>query len=79
MSINNEPWWFMWPPDEDNMYCEDGRKRPLQASDYHLTFGKYSGLNIAEVTDEWYLSFLKKMADEKGDWFLSKCLSLRQK
>jgi uncharacterized protein (DUF3820 family) len=77
--IDTEPWWFMWPPDEENMYCEDGQVRPLQASDYLLTFGKYSGLTLADVTDEWYLNFLQGVADKNGDWFLNKCLSLKKK
>jgi hypothetical protein len=75
----NEPWWFMWPPDEENMYCEDGRKRPLRASDYEIGFGKYAGLNLSEVHDEWYLTFLARLAEEKKDWFLKKCLSLLEK
>lgn len=71
-------WEYMKKCDDDNLYFEDGSYRLLEASDYHLTFGKYSGQNLDEVTDEWYLGFLKKIAVEKGDWFLSKCLSLKK-
>ena len=75
---DNEPWWFMWPPDEDNLYCEDGQKRPLTASDYVIGFGKYKGLTIAEVTDEGYLRWMKQeIGEKKGDWLLLKCLSLK--
>ena len=77
MEQQSKPWWFMWPPDETNIYCEDGQKRPLKASDHHLTWGKYDGLNLEEVTDEGYLWYLRKKAKEEGDWFLAKCLSLK--
>lgn len=72
-------WEYMILDDNDNLYFEDGTKRPLQASDYRLTFGKYSGLTLEDITDEWYLGFLQKLALEKDDWFLGRCLQLRQK
>ncbi len=70
-------WVFMKQGDDDHIYNECGEKKLLTASDYHLTFGKYSGLTIAELTDEWYLTFLEGVAKEKNDWFLARCLSLR--
>jgi hypothetical protein len=71
-------WEYMIKGDDDNLYFEDGTCRLLTASDYHLTFGKYSGQTLDEVSDEWYLGFLKKIAAEKGDWFLSRCLALKK-
>lgn len=72
-------WEFMRPGDDETIYYEDGTTHKLQPSDYVLTFGKYEGKNLEEVTDEWYIAFLAKMSVEKKDWFLAKCLSLKKK
>ena len=76
--IEQETNWEYMKKGDDNLYFEDGTHRPLRPSDYHLTFGKYSGQTLAEVSDEWYLSFLKKVGTENKDWFLLRCLELKK-
>lgn len=43
-----------------------------------VTFGKCEGLTIDEIDDAWYLNFLSGVAQEKGDWVMSKCIELKQ-
>lgn len=52
-----------------------GATETLTPSHYLLTFGKYKGLTLAEITDEWYLNFLGEM---DKDWFLARCLELKK-
>jgi hypothetical protein len=54
-----------------------GQLVPLTPKDYLLKFGKYLGSTLDEVNDEWYLKFLDKIAKEKGDWVLERCLAIK--
>ena len=40
-------------------------------------FKKYEGKSIDEIDDEWYLNFLLKLAKEKEDWVLERCVTLK--
>ena len=79
MDSQDKNWGFMWPPDTEHWYYEDGTKELLRPQHYLIDFGKYKGLTLDQVNDEWYLSFLQGVADKNEDWFLNKCLSLNKK
>lgn len=67
----------MKPGDDDHVYDEEGGRFALEAKHLTLRFGKYEGKTVDEITDEWYLNFLLKMAVEKGDWFQERCVRLK--
>ena len=52
---------------------------PLTPALYFCEFGKYKGYSLDEVNDEWYLNFLLKLAVEKEDWVLQKCITIKLK
>lgn len=72
-------WDCMMIGDDDHIYNEYGEKRLLAPADYRMKFGKYEGLTLDDINDEWYLDFLAKIAVEKGDGFLMRCLELKRK
>jgi len=69
--------WLVWDGDETLVMDCCGATKPLSPALYLLQFGKYEGKTIDEVTDEWYLTFLKKLAVEKGDGLLLKVLEIK--
>lgn len=70
-------WSFMWPGDMEHVYYEDGTKRDLATGDYVVTFGKYSGTRMDEMSDVGYIQWLQKSAVEKGDALLEKVCTMR--
>jgi hypothetical protein len=74
----NEPW-LVWDGADNVVIDCCGHTTKLTPSHYLLTFGKYKDKNLGEVDDEWYLSFLKKIAVEKSDALLLKVLELKSK
>lgn len=70
-------WFWMEPGDDENLYFEDGTVRKLTPADFTLEFGKYKGFALSDITDRSYLTFMKKVANERNDWFMNKCLDLR--
>lgn len=67
----------MKPGDDDHLYNECGARKRIDPSCYVMGFGKYEGMSLADIPDEWYMKFLTGLAEEKKDWFLAKCLSLK--
>lgn len=66
---------LVWETDDDIAFT--GNTQPLTAEHYVLRFGKYEGMNLNEINDEWYLNFLQKMAVDKSDWLLGECVKMR--
>lgn len=61
----NETWFWS---DGDTIYGEDGSRRPILTSDIVFTAGKYQGRLLSEITDSWYLKFIKDK--NKDDYFI---------
>lgn len=74
---NNEVWWFMWPPDTEHMYSEDGQKRPIITKDFEFQWGQYEGMTLADVSKVSYIEWLLKTAVEKKDWWQEKLARMR--
>lgn len=55
-----------------------GVTEELAPHHYLITFGKYEGSTLEEITDEWYLGFLGGIAVEREDWVLARCLEIRK-
>jgi len=70
-------WSFMWPGDMKHVYYEDGTKRALETGDYLITFGKYSGTRVDELSDVGYLQWLERSAVEKNDALLQEMCKIR--
>lgn len=69
--------WATVSSDLGTICFESGTTRPFRTSDVELTVGKYKGTTLAEISDVWYLNFLKKLSTEKKDIFLAKCVDMR--
>ena len=65
-TVDKDDCWF-WS-DGDSLYGEDGSRRPLKTSDIIFVAGKYAGRLLSEVTDSWYLKFIKDK--NKDDYFI---------
>jgi uncharacterized protein (DUF3820 family) len=76
MAVN---WYYLKTGDDDHVYYEDGRVENIAPRHFEVTFGKYAGRTLAEINDVWYLNFLMKMAVEKKDWWMKRCVTLRLK
>lgn len=74
---SKEVWEFMWPPDEDYMYSENGTKRRITTKDFTFPWGKYEGMTLADVSDRSYIEWLLKTAVEKKDWWQEKLARMR--
>lgn len=57
-----------WDKDEI-VYDESGERVPLTCSQVIFTHGKYQGYKLSEVTDTWYLKFIKEKNPD--DYFIS--------
>ena len=75
---DKEPWLTTSLEHDDLVWDCCGKIEVLTPSHYKLMFGKYQGLTLGEMTDEWYLGFLNKMAEEKGDGLLLRVLALKK-
>lgn len=75
----SDSWYHLELGDDDNVYFDDGRIDGIAPRHFLFSFGKYAGRTLAEVNDVWYLNFLMKMAVEKKDWWLQKCVTMRAK
>lgn len=51
----------------DTICYEDGTTKPLTTDQIVVTFGKYNGQLLSEISDIGYLQWLVKSATEKGD------------
>ena len=72
-TIDEGDCWF-WS-DGDMIYNEKGLRREVHTSDIIFTAGKYKGSRLDEVSDSWYLKFIKeKNAD---DYFIKKLFEKR--
>lgn len=69
--------WATVSHDLSEILFESGERRELRSSDLELTAGKYKGQLLSEISDIWYLNFLKKISTEKKDIFLAKCVEMR--
>lgn len=72
-TIDEEDCWF-WC-DGDFIYNEKGLRREVKTSDIIFTHGKYVGSRLDEVSDSWYLKFIKEK--NKDDYFISKLFEKR--
>ena len=62
----------------DTVVCDIcGTTSPLTPAIFVCDLPKYKGSTIDEITDEWYLNFLLKVAVEKEDWVLERCVTLK--
>lgn len=75
----NEPWLIPQYDRDTLQYDCCDVEIPLTPASYICEFGKYKGKNLDEIDDEWYLQFLLKIAVEKEDWVLQKCVNLKLK
>jgi hypothetical protein len=69
--------WSTPSPDLKFIKFEDGTTRELKTSDLELQIGKHKGQALSEISDNWYLNFLKKLSTEKDDKFLAHCVDMR--
>lgn len=72
-TVDRNDCWF-WS-DGDMIYGEDGTRREVKTSDIVFTTGKYVGSKLSEVTDSWYLKFIRDK--NKDDYFIKKMFTLR--
>lgn len=74
-------WEFMKVGDDNHLYDEEGNCRDITTHDYVIPFGKYKGLEVYEVSDVSYLTYLKQSNDGKKptDWYMNKIISMRLK
>ena len=61
----------------DIIWYEDGTTKQLTTKDVVFERGKYEGQLLSDISDNWYLNFLLKIAVEKSDDFLGKCARIR--
>lgn len=69
--------WSTLSPDMTYIHYEDGTTEPLTPAHLMVEFGKCKGQKLSEISDIWYLNFLKKMAVDKGLLFAVSCVSIR--
>lgn len=69
---DNETWFWS---DAEMLYGEDGTRRPVKTSDIVFTHGKYKDSRLDEVTDSWYLKFIRDKNTD--DYFIMTLLNLR--
>jgi len=53
---------------EETVYDESGERRPFKTSDIIFTRGKYEGSLLSEVSDSWYLKFIREKNPD--DYFI---------
>lgn len=63
--------------DDDNLYSEAGKKRPLTTKDLTIEFGKYKGMKVADINDKGYLEWLYKVKED--DWYVRRIVGMRLK
>ena len=75
----HNPWQYMKPGDDDNIYDEEGGCRPLNTHDYVFPYGKYKGASLFEIVDRGYLEWAKKQNDAEKcpNWFFNKIVTMR--
>lgn len=56
---------------------EDGTTKKITSKDVIFTSGKYAGTLLSDLSDVWYLNFMKKQAVDNSDWFMEQCAKLR--
>lgn len=56
---------------------EDGTVEKIHSRHIVFTSGKYVGKLLSDVSDVWYLNYIKKRGVDTGDWFLENCAKLR--
>lgn len=69
--------WSTLSSDLSTIEFESGVSRPLTSADIEMTAGEYKGQTLSEISDIWYLNFLKKISTEKKDIFLARCVEMR--
>lgn len=65
-TIDNGAFWS-WS-DAQTIWFENGVKRQIETSDVIFTHGKFDGYKLSEVTDTWYLRFIKEKNSD--DYFI---------
>lgn len=65
--------WF-WS-DGDMLYGENGTRREVKTSDIMVVAGKYAGSLLSEVSDSWYLKFIRDKNPD--DYFIKKMFDKR--
>lgn len=66
----NDNWAGLSPYADDGIiYYEDGSSRPLTTDQVVMTFGKYKGWNLSEVSDVGYLEWLVTSSVDRDDTF----------
>ena len=63
--------------DAHTLWKEDGTKRPLLCSDIVFTAGKYKDSRLDEISDSWYLKFIKEKNSD--DYFIKTVFEMRLK
>lgn len=56
---------------------ESDTRKPFTTSDIIMTRGKYAGYKLSEVTDSWYLKFIRDKNPD--DYFISYAFNKRLK
>ena len=72
-TIDEKDSWF-WS-DGESLYNDKGLRRPVQTSDIIFTHGKYAGSRLDEVSDTWYLKFIREKNPD--DYFIKTLFTKR--
>ena len=67
--------------DDNHLYDEEGNCRDITTHDYVFPYGKYKGLELAEISDVSYLEWARDSNNEKkpSDWYFDKVVTMRIK
>lgn len=72
--------WGSLSYDMKEVIFEDGKRVPLTPSRVKMTFwAKYEGTKLSDISNTKDLSWLKKVAEEKGESFAAMMFAMRLK
>ena len=57
---NDRDWATIDWENDEIVYDESGMRKKIDMSDFIFTAGKYKGHLLSEVSDSWYLKFIKE-------------------
>lgn len=64
--LGKDDWALIDWDTEEIVYDESGGRKPFSTKEVMLTRGKYEGSLLSEVTDTWYLKFIRDKNLEDG-------------
>jgi len=75
--LDNGDDWSTISSDFTTIRYESGATKPLTPSDVSVEIGKYKDSILSDISDVWYLNFIKKISVEKSDIFAQHCVNMR--